>query len=298
MNLFNRAVVTTLPMVPKPIVRRVSSRYIAGSTLGEAINTIRTLEQEGCCATLDILGEHITDKAAALEAVESYKQALQVIAAEGVDSNVSLKPTQLGLTFGEEFCYENIRAVVEEAKKQRNFIRIDMEDSGCTSATIRIYDRLRAQYDNVGLVIQAYLRRSLQDIRSLFEGGKVNARLCKGIYIESRDIAYQDMEIINANFTLLLEEFFKNGAYVGIATHDEKLVWHALRLIDKYQLKPDAYEFQMLLGVDEQLRRIIVNAGHKLRVYVPFGVHWYAYSLRRLQENPKIAGYIIKGMFS
>jgi proline dehydrogenase len=212
-----------------------------------------------------------------------------------IDSNISVKPTQLGLRADFDLCLESMRRLVREAGRSGNFVRIDMEDSGCTTPTLDLYRRLRGEgLDNVGVVLQAYMRRSLADLRSLPEGASV--RLCKGIYVEPREIAYRDRLIVNRNFRRLLEEAFARGCRVGIATHDESVVWEALDLIGRRGVPPAAYEFQMLLGVDEQLRGIIRRDGHRLRVYVPYGANWYAYSLRRLKENPSIAGYILVGL--
>lgn len=298
MSWINRAIVTILPLVPKPIVRRFSNRYIAGDTIVDAVRTIRELEKEGCCATMDILGEHITIKEEATAAVDGYVHALETIHTEGIDSNISVKLTQLGLALDPEFCFANIKAVVDKAKALDNFVRIDMEESAHTSNTIAIFKRLRKEFDNVGMVVQAYLRRTRADIRCMLdEVQPLNLRLCKGIYIEKRFIAYKDPQVINYNFASLLEELLKRKAYVGIATHDLKLVWQAMHLIDKMAVPKDGYEFQMLLGVDEELRRIIVDEGHKLRIYVPFGQHWYAYSVRRLKENPQIAGYVLQNLY-
>jgi proline dehydrogenase len=209
---------------------------------------------------------------------------------------VSIKPTHLGLKIDKEFCYNNIRSIVEEAQKYNNFVRIDMEDHTCTTDTIEIFLRLKKDYSNVGMVIQSYLRRTTDDLNTLIEQ-KANLRLCKGIYIEPRPVAYRDPSIINDNFKYGLEKLLGAGCYVGIATHDEKLVWHALSQIDKLKLRREEYEFQMLLGVTEELRDVLVSAGHPLRIYVPFGKHWYAYSMRRLKENPNIARSIIKNIF-
>jgi len=296
MSLFNRLLVIALPLVPKFIVGFFSKKYIAGPTLQHAMEKIRELNARGIMATIDILGEETEKRADALEVVEQYKEALAHIDIKGLDANVSIKPTHLGLKIDKEFCFNNIRVIIEEAEKYNNFIRIDMEDHTCTSDTIDIFLRLREKFSNVGVVLQTYMRRTVDDVNKLMMQ-KANLRICKGIYDESRSIAYKDPAIINDNFKYSLEKLLNAGCYIGIATHDERLVWHALSLIDKLDLKQGDYEFQMLLGVTEKLRDILVSAGHRMRVYVPYGEHWHAYSMRRLKENPNIAGHIIKNMF-
>ncbi|MDZ7343614.1 MAG: proline dehydrogenase family protein [candidate division KSB1 bacterium] len=284
--------------MPKPLVRRVANRYIAGDKLSDAVRLVRQLNEQGMMATLDILGEHVSKKEEAEAIVAGYLEALEIIARERLDSNISIKLTAFGLKLDFEFCLANVRRVVERAAALNNFVRIDMEDSSCTSDTLRLYDILRKEYRNVGTVIQAYLRRSITDIRQLMNNqAPTNLRLCKGIYLEPRAMAYKNRELINKNFTFLLNELLRRGAYVGIATHDERLVWDAMRLIDELNIPREQYEFQMLLGVDEELRNIILKAGHRLRIYVPFGKSWYAYSVRRLQENPQIAGYVLQNLF-
>jgi proline dehydrogenase len=290
--------VKTLPAVPKPVVRRFSSRYIAGDTLDDAIRVTCELNRKGCMVTLDVLGEHVTRRDEAEVAMREYLQALEAIAREKLDSNISIKLTQFGLKLDFDFCLQNVTKLVRRARELKNFVRIDMEDTSCTTDTLRVYELLRKEFNNVGVVVQAYLRRTLTDVRELLKNGApVNFRICKGIYIEPRELAFKDPELINNNFTLVLSEMLRHQAYVGIATHDERLVWEAIRLIDELKLPKTAYEFQMLLGVDEQLRDIILAAGHRLRIYVPFGKQWYAYSVRRLKENPQIAGHVIKNMF-
>jgi len=297
-SLFDKLVVWTIPIVPKFLVRRIASRYIAGTTLSDAVEVIKNLQEQGCCATLDVLGEHITKKKQAEYAVQEYLQALDKIEREKLDCNISIKLTMLGLKLDLDFCLENSRRLVQRAKEFDNFVRIDMEDSSCTTDTLQIHSQLKKDFDNVGFVIQAYMRRSLPDIRDqMNSNSKINVRVCKGIYIEPRDIAYKDKEIVNSNYSMLLRELLENGNYAGIATHDEKLVWAAYKTINDLKLSRDKFEFQMLLGVDEQLRRLIIKDGYKLRVYVPYGKQWYEYSIRRLQENPKIAGYVIKNFF-
>jgi proline dehydrogenase len=298
LSVLDNLIVWTLPLVPKFLVRRVSNRYIAGPTLDDAVRVVRNLNQEGCCATLDVLGEHITKKAEAEAAVQEYVQALERIDKENLDSNISVKLTMLGLKLDREFCLENMRKLVQTARDFGNFVRIDMEDSSCTTDTLAVYHALKKDFDNVGFVIQSYLRRSIKDVREQMNcNAKINVRVCKGIYIEPREIAYKDKDIINSNYLYLLEELLANGQYAAIATHDEKLVWAAFKLIDQFKLSRDQYEFQMLLGVEEQLRRLILKEGYKLRIYVPFGKQWYEYSVRRLKENPQLAGYVVKNFF-
>ena len=297
MSLMNKAVVATLPLVPKPLVRHFANRYIAGDKLEDAVRVANALNKRGICATIDVLGEEVDDREEALAAVEAYKEVLAAIDAEKLDANVSLKPTMFGLKIDKEFCRENIAAICAEAKRYDDFVRIDMEDSSCTRDTLDIYYSLREEYGNVGTVIQSYLRRSLADCEGL-AAAKANLRLCKGIYVEPREIAFKDKFIINANFALLLDVLLGGDCYVGIATHDEKMVWEGLRAVHKFGLKRDQYEFQMLLGVDAKLRDIIVAQGHKLRIYVPFGTAWYPYSTRRLKENPQLAGQTFRNIFA
>jgi proline dehydrogenase len=294
MSLVNRLIAYALPAVPRPIIGRFSERYIAGASLDDAVRVVRELNRGGIMATVDVLGEHLTRIEEANVALRSYLDLLARISAERLDSNISVKLTALGLTLDPDVCRNHMRTLCTAAREQRNFVRIDMEDSSCPEATIALYRELRREFDNVGPVIQAYLRRSRDDVVA-FAAEQANVRLCKGIYVEPRAIAYRDREIVRQNFVELLTILVRGGSYVGIATHDEILVWHALRLIEELRLPREKYEFQMLLGVDEELRRIIVGAGHRLRVYVPFGAHWYAYSMRRLKENPDIVGHVLRG---
>jgi len=298
MTVLDRVVSLGLPFVPKPLVRRFSRRYIAGTTADHALAVVRDLKRQGALSTIDILGEFVTRREEAARNADDYVRLLERIHAEGlVEANVSVKLSALGLLLDRQSCLEHMRRLCEVARRTRSFVRIDMEDSPCTSPTIEIYKTLRAEFGPaVGLVLQSRLRRTLRDVDEIAREPS-NFRLCKGIYLEPREIAYADPELIRRNFVLVLERMLELGCYVGIATHDELLVWEALRLVRKYGLDTGAYEFQMLLGVDEQLRRILIAAGHRLRVYVPFGEHWYAYSVRRLRENPQIAGYALKAMF-
>jgi len=297
MSVFNRLLVTTLPLVPKPIVRRVASRYVAGETLEDAVRVIRTLNQEGAMATVDVLGEEVSEREKALAATEENLRVFAAIAREKLDANVSVKPTLLGLKIDEDFCRDNIGRIAETAKAQGNFVRIDMEDQSTTTATLRIYRELHDSHGNVGCVLQAYMRRTLADIDDLpAEGASV--RLCKGIYIEHRKVAWKGYETVRANFVNALEKLILRGVYVGIATHDEYLACEATGLLDKHGVPRDRYEFQMLLGVDDELRRILLAAGHRLRVYVPYGRDWYPYSMRRLRENPEVARHVLKAFLA
>ncbi len=295
MALLDRVIARTLRFVPKSIVRRVASRYIAGETLDEALRVAAGLNELGIRATLDILGEDIHNVDQANRAVNGYRELLEEIHRRKLDANVSVKLTQLGLKVDTRTCFELTDGLVRRANELNNFVRIDMEDSSCTTGTLEIYRALRRDHSNVGVVIQAYLRRTVDDVLTL-EDLRPNYRLCKGVYVEPREISYHDMRAINRNYVYILEKLLRNGSYVGIATHDELIVWEAFRLIRDLKLSPAAYEFQMLLGVDEQLRDIIRAAGHNLRVYIPFGRDWYAYSVRRLRENPRLAGYVLRAM--
>jgi proline dehydrogenase len=297
MSLVNKFFVIILPLVPKIIIGFFSKKYIAGPTLDQAIERIKDLNKRGIMATIDILGEEIDQKADALQVVQEYKDVLAAIKKHHLDSNISVKPTHLGLKIDKMFCLENMRAIVKEAEKHQNFVRIDMEDHTCTSDTLEMYLSLKKEFENVGVVIQSYLRRTMDDVRVLVNH-HANLRLCKGIYLEPKSLAYKDPAIVNLNFNYALEKLLSNGCYVGIATHDEKLLWFALSLIDKLKLKKEAYEFQMLLGVTEDLRDLLVKEGHRMRIYVPYGEHWYAYSMRRLKENPHVAVSIFKNIFS
>ncbi len=297
MSVFNRLLVTTLPLVPKAMVGLVASRYVAGETLEDAVRTVRSLNEQGAMATVDVLGEEVHERDKAVAAVEEYIRVFQTISREKLDSNVSIKPTLLGLKIDEEFCRDNIERIVATAKEHGNFVRIDMEDRTTTDATLRIYRDLHARYGNLGVVLQAYMRRTLRDIDELPEQG-ASVRLCKGIYVEPREAAWKGYETVRANFVDALEKLILRGVYPAIATHDEYLTCRAVGLIDKHGLPRDRYEFQMLLGVDEELRRILIAAGHRLRVYVPYGRDWHPYSIRRLRENPEVARHVLRAMLS
>lgn len=296
MSLFSRFVVTTLPFVPKALVGRVASRYVAGEAVKDALREVHRLNRDGAMATIDVLGEEVSQRGKAEAAVDEYVRLFEAIEKDGLDSNVSIKLTLLGLKIDEEFCRANVERIALAAKAANNFVRIDMEDRTCTDATLRIYGELQAKHGNLGTVLQAYMRRTLHDIDELPRDGG-NIRLCKGIYIEPRVVAWKGYQTVRRNFLAALEKMIVRGVYVGIATHDEYLVCESVALLDRLGVPRDRYEFQMLLGVDEELRRILLDGGHRLRVYVPYGVDWYPYSIRRLRENPEVATHVARAFF-
>jgi proline dehydrogenase len=285
-STFDRTIVRLLPAVPRPVVQRLSARYIAGSTIDDAARVVDELNGQGKLATVDVLGEEITNADEAGAIAGQYHDLLARIDDDELDSNISIKLTALGLDLDLGLCRENLEAVVRDAKQRESFVRIDMEDSSTTTRTLGLYRDLRELgYENLGVVVQAYLRRTIADVE-----GIDNVRLCKGIYVEPPAIAYREFEAVRANYLLVLEKLLAQGSFVGIATHDEYLIVEALRLVR--DVPSDRYEFQMLLGVRPDRADALVGAGHRVRIYVPYGTQWYEYSLRRLQENPKIAGYV------
>ncbi|MBI4230466.1 MAG: proline dehydrogenase family protein [Planctomycetes bacterium] len=296
MQWFNALVARSLPLIPKPVMRRLSSRYVAGETLDSCVRTVRDLNSRGFRATIDILGEFVRTSEEAERVATEYCAVLDRIAADRLDANISVKPTHLGLKIGRDVALAQMGRLCEHARKSGNFVRIDMEDASCLDDTYAIYQRLTESHSNVGLVMQAYLRRAWNDLRAR-EGRMTNFRLCKGIYREPYAVAYHDPEAVRRNFTVLLDEMFRSGFFVGIATHDELLAWEAERLIRTHQRTPLQYEFQMLLGVGERLRDTLRAAGHPIRIYVPFGADWHAYTMRRLRRNPAIVGHVMRRVF-
>ncbi len=296
MSLFNRLIVASIPLVPLPVVRRMASQYIAGETLEDAVRTVRKLNAEGASATLDVLGEDVTNAQEAAASRDQSIEALRAIARNRLDSGLSIKLTSLGLKIDQALCAENVRGILRVAAEQGTFVRVDMEDSSCTSDTLEVFRTVHAEFPLTGVVVQAYLRRTEADIAPLV-AQKVGFRLCKGIYREPASVAFQDRAEVQQSYLRLLETMLRGGCQVGIATHDEVLVEGAQRLIAQLGLSREQYEFQMLLGVRPELRRQILAAGHRLRVYVPYGANWYGYSTRRFKENPVIAGYVFRALF-
>jgi len=299
--MINRLIANTLPLLPKRFVWLFSRTYIAGEDVDAAMEACRALNIDGIKTTIDILGEFIRSLDEARKNRDEYLALIETAQDAGIDGSYSVKPTMFGLLIDAEACYAYIRDIVSKAADYDNFIRIDMEDSGCVDPEIDLFRRLKAEFPrSVGLVLQAYLRRTRSDLENLMDlhtsEVPLNFRLCKGIYAEPRRIAFQRHEEINSHFLEDLEFMLQKGVYPGIATHDRALVDGALELIGRYQVPRDRYEFQMLYGVTPELRRSIVNAGHTMRVYVPYGRHWFGYSTRRLKENPKIVSSIAKSL--
>lgn len=300
--MFNKMIAAMLPYFPKKLIWIFSKRYIAGETVEDAIRASKELNAQGIKVTIDILGEFIKNLDEAEKNKVEYIELIDRIQKENIDGNYSLKPTMFGLLLDKEVCYTHIREIVAKAASYNNFIRVDMEDSPCTDMEIDIYRRLKAEFPkNVGLVVQAYLKRTYQDINNLMDihstETPLNYRLCKGIYVEPAAIAYKKYEEINQHFLEDLEYMLKNGVYPGIATHDKPLIDGAYKLIEKYNVPRNMYEFQMLYGVTPELRNSIVAKGHTMRIYIPYGKQWFGYSTRRLKENPKMASLIIKALF-
>jgi proline dehydrogenase len=300
--MINKAIASVVPYFPKKFVWVFSKKYIAGETVEDAIYAARSLNEHGVMVTVDLLGEFITNLDQADENRDQYLRIIESFENAKIRGNYSLKPTSFGLLIDPEKCYQNIRSIVALAEKYNNFVRIDMEDSECVDLEITLFKRLKLEFPkSVGLVFQAYLYRTEKDIDDLLSihtpDSPLNFRLCKGIYVEPEDIAIKDHTKINENFLKLLDKLLFNGVYVGIATHDKELVNGTYRLIEKYNVPKDMYEFQMLYGVTPELRNGIVGEGHEMRVYVPYGKDWFGYSTRRLKENPKMAQHIIKSIF-
>jgi proline dehydrogenase len=298
MNPLNNVIVSTLQIFPRGFVKRFAMRYIAGEDISDAVRLVREMNSKKMTATVDVLGENVNTKEEASESTKAAEKVLEVIKENHLGANLSIKLTQFGLNIDRDFCFNNVKKILDLAKSQGNFVRIDMEDSSTTTATLDMYERLRnSGFDNTGVVIQSYMRRSEADIKRLIEMG-ASVRLVKGIYIEPESIAFKSKNEVRTNFVKLMNLLFEGKCRVAIATHDDFLINAAYDLIEKFSPQQGQYEFQMLLGVRSDLRDKIVADGHRLRVYVPFGKHWYAYSIRRFKENPQVAGYVMKSILT
>lgn len=297
MSWFNRLIVWVMPVFPKSFIWIFAKRYVAGRTLADAVRQTRKLNEAGCAATIDVLGEDNRTMGEAETAKADALTVLDTIRAEGLRANLSVKLSQLGLRLDRDACRRNVEELVSRAAASGNFVRIDMEDSTVTDATLQLYRAVRKEHANTGAVIQACLRRSEADVRALIGQGIAHLRLCKGIYNEAPEIAYKGREEVREQFRKLALMMFDAGAFVGLATHDKALVDWAVRTIAEKGIPKDRFEFQMLYGVTEKMRARLVSQGFPLRVYVPYGELWYAYSMRRMRENPAVAGHIVKSLF-
>ena len=300
--MFNKFIAAILPYFPKKFIWIFSRAYISGENIEDAMRVSKDLNSKKIKVSLDVLGEFIKTLDEAESNKKEYLHLIDISYNNNIDGNFSLKPTSFGLLLDKEICYNHIREIVVKAASYNGFVRIDMEDSPCTDDEITLFRRLKAEFPaNVGLVVQAYLRRTFKDLEQMLDLNSstipVNFRLCKGIYIEPEAISFKKHDEINRHYLEDLEFMFRNKIYVGIATHDKPLVESAYNLIKKYNVPKDMYEFQMLYGVTPKLRESIVNEGHTMRVYVPFGKQWFGYSTRRLKENPKMASHIMKAVF-
>jgi proline dehydrogenase len=300
--MFNKFIAAILPYFPKKFIWIFSRSYISGETIDDAMRVSKDLNSKNIKVTLDVLGEFIKTLDEAASNKEEYLNLIDISCKNRIDGNFSLKPTSFGLLLDREICYSHIREIVAKAATCNGFVRIDMEDSACTDHEIELYRKLKSEFPaNVGLVLQAYLKRTIKDLEQMMDLNSVrihlNYRLCKGIYVEPESIAFKKYEEINKHYLEDLEFMFRNKIYAAIATHDKPIIEGAYDLIKKYNVPKEMYEFQMLYGVTPRLRESIVNEGHTMRVYVPFGKQWFGYSTRRLKENPKMASHIIKAIF-
>lgn len=275
------------------VTRRVVDRFVSGEELEDGLNAVRKVNTEGAFATLDHLGEEVSQPEEAIAATEVYLNALDKINESGVNTNVSVKPTQVGLKIDKKLCEENFRKIIEKAKKYDNFVRMDMEGSDCTQDTLDVFYSLRKKYDNVGIVIQTYLYRSEKDVDDIQKlGGRI--RLCKGAYKEPKEIAFPKKQQGDDNFIKLMEKILPSGIYHGIATHDEKIIQKTKEFAQKNNVPKESFEFQLLYGIRTELQYQLLKEGYNVRIYIPFGRQWYPYFMRRLAERPANLFFFLK----
>ncbi|KRD56269.1 L-proline dehydrogenase [Acidovorax sp. Root275] len=299
MQLLDTLVARAIPWVPRALIHKISRRYIAGDTLAEALVRVQQLNAQGFAVTLDVLGETISTLPEAQATADAYIEVLHAVQAQGLQANISIKPSALGLLLGAQQCEQLILRILEIAERHQNSVCLDMEDASCTQKEIELFGRLRARFGNVGLALQAYLLRTYQDLEPLMQRAHT-LRICKGIYVEDRSHlvhdAWNDRSAINEHFLKHVVRCFEAGSFVGIATHDAALIARIVERVRRDGIDRSQFEFQMLLGVCEPLRDKLRGMGFNVRIYVPFGKDWYGYSTRRLNENPRIAGHIAKAL--
>lgn len=299
MQLLNTLVAHAIPWIPRALVQKVSRRYIAGDDLAQAVKRIRQLNAQGFSVTVDVLGETIATKQQAENTACEYKQVLEAIQTHGLDATISIKPTAFGLLLDKKECEQRLEHIVESAAHHKTDVCIDMEDASCTQMEIDLFSQIKVRFSNVSLALQAYLRRTYQDIEPLLQDGS-NLRICKGIYLEARshlvDDAWRDRNAINQHFLTHVARCFNTRTFVGVATHDEALIEQVVALAHRESIDATKFEFQMLLGVCEPLRDRLLDMGFKVRIYTPYGKDWYGYSIRRMKENPRIAGHVVRAV--
>jgi proline dehydrogenase len=295
--MINKLIASSVSVFPKWFIELFSKSYVAGYSSNEVLSIVEELNSQGFSATIDILGEHVQDLNISKNITQQYCELFENINLRSLDSNISVKPTHIGLDISKNVVLENFKKIIEVAKDKSNFLRIDMESSDNTDDTFEIYNSLKNKYSGVGVVLQAYLKRSINDIENL-ASPKFNARICKGIYKEDSEIAYKEQDMINNNFLGMAKLMLQKNSYACFATHDQQLIDSLVELVEKMKIETTKFEFQVLYGVpmNGKLEKLI-SKGYKVRIYVPFGPDWYEYSLRRLKENPNIAGYVIKNLF-
>lgn len=298
MKLINNLIIQIIPFLPKFFVKIVASPYIAGITDEEMLKNVQELNKKGYKVAIDILGEHVETENEANEITSRYISIYDEISKRNLDANISIKLTHIGQDLGLDIVKNNLTKLVQAAKKNNNFLRLDMENVPYTSETIQLYKEMFEHYKKIGIVIQAYLHRSFNDIESLSDK-KFNVRICKGIYVEDPKLVLKNYNEIRENYIRLVKEALNKGSYVGIATHDEYLIDNLYSWLKENNISKERYEFQVLHGVPMKRKlEKLLNEGNTIRVYLPYGKNWYDYSVRRLKENPKMAGYIIKNLFS
>jgi proline dehydrogenase len=301
MRILNTVAALAIPFIPRALIQKISRRYIAGDSLAEAIARVQTLNARGFSATLDVLGETVSSMSEAEALTGEYTKVLEAIRVHGLNAEISIKPSALGLLVDEAQCERLVRHILKVAAADGNFACIDMEDVNCTQKEIDLFTRVEREHGNVGLALQAYLKRTYGDIERLLRKTST-VRICKGIYVEDHvhlvERARSDRAAINVHFIEHVSRCFKAGAFVGIATHDAALIEEVIALVRREEVDRTKFEFQMLLGVCESLRDRLLSMGFNVRVYVPYGKDWYGYSTRRIKENPRIAGHVIKAMLS
>ena len=297
-SMINSIFTTFIGLLPKPLVSIFAKQYVAGESINSVLKVVRKINNSGFKATIDILGEHITNKEEINNIVAEYNKLYTQINKQNLDANISIKPTHIGLDISLDYALSNFNNILNNAKKYNNFLRIDMESSKVTDDTIAIYNKLLENFSNVGPVFQAYLYRTYKDIQNMTNKSLLNFRLCKGIYKEPENIAIANYKKVNENYLKILEYAFEHKIYIGIATHDKHLIDQCYSLIKKHNVSRDQFEFQVLYGVpmDKYMEKHKQN-NYNVRIYVPYGKQWYEYSIRRIKENPNILFYVLKNLF-